>query len=68
MNAKKWTIERGRPNSRGAAPVALYQLPDRTAKLLYADGTFVRFQCLACATRNEHLVAGDGPMLVQIDG
>jgi len=62
--AMRWTISSGRPNGNGASPALLYKYADKTAKLVYADGSIVRFECVQCAVHTQRLIMGDGPHVV----
>lgn len=65
MNAQRWTLARGKPNGNGAGPALLYKYPDKSAKIVYADGSIVRFQCVQCAVHTQRLIIADGPTLVE---
>jgi len=67
MKAQRWTISGGRTNGNDSPPAVLYKYPDRSAKLVYEDGSHVRFSCLGCAVHSERLIIADGPRLVAVD-
>lgn len=68
MNAERWIVATGRPNGNGSPPAVLYKFADRTAKLVYKDGSFTRFRCVRCAVVSERLQMADGPKIVNVDG
>jgi hypothetical protein len=65
MKAMRWTVLRGRANDRGAVPKVLYKFGDKSAKLVYADGSHVRFTCVRCAVTSERLIVDD-PKIVEV--
>jgi hypothetical protein len=63
--AKKWHVT-GPVGRSGGAPATLWVFDNRSVRLDYNNGTFVRFVCWSCAMQKARLSIVDGPWAVDV--